>query len=68
MYMTAFLWSLCTGEEKFNKSLDEVKALEDEKRESSTEELRTKNSELQANVDKLKAVSLNHILIYFVLF
>ena len=68
MHVHDCLWSLCTGEEKFNKSLDEVKALEDEKRESSTEELRTKNSELQANVDKLKAVSLNHILIYFVLF
>ena len=34
-----------------------MKSLEDEKRKSATEQLTTSNAELQASVDKLKAVS-----------
>ena len=45
------------ADEKMNKAIDEIRELETEKRESALEEQRAKISELEINIEQLKAVS-----------
>lgn len=45
-----------TGEEKLNRAIDEIRAVETEKRENCVQAERRKQEELQASIEQLRQV------------
>ena len=50
---------IVTVEVRLNRAIDEIKAVEDEKRENAVSEERRISAELRATIDELRAVSLS---------